>query len=72
MENICYNPLYINPVTRVKECKTEEKKMADKKLSKAVVAVPPVDEPAVQLPDTSYLIKEIIVSSGIKKRNVMQ
>ncbi len=26
--------------------------------------------PALQLPDTSYLIKEVVVSSGIRKRNV--
>ena len=63
----------INPST-VKEAGTVSMAVSlpdgNVKPSKAVTAAPPVDEPAVQLPDTSYLIKEIIVSSGIKRKNV--
>ena len=63
----------INPSSK-KEAGTESVAVSlpdgNVKPSKAVVAVQPVDEPAVQLPDTSYLIKEIIVSSGIKRKNV--
>ncbi len=37
--------------------------------NKKATPLPPEDKPVVQLPDSSILIKEIIVSSGVKKKN---